>query len=53
MKISVKVISETFYGQEAVVENIDVDNQIVTVLIDMFGRQTPNELRFDEVEPIK
>jgi transcriptional antiterminator NusG len=50
---TVKVISETFYGQEAVVENIDVDNQIVTVLIDMFGRQTPNELRFDEVEPIK
>ena len=50
---TVKVISETFYGQEAVVESIDIDNQIVTVLIDMFGRQTPNELRFDEVEPIK
>ena len=50
---TVKVISETFYGQEAVVERIDIDNQIVTVLIDMFGRQTPNELRFDEVEPIK
>ena len=38
---------------EAVVESIDVENQIVTVLIDMFGRQTPNELRFDEVEPLK
>ena len=50
---TVKVISETFYGQEAVVESIDLDNQVVTVLIDMFGRQTPNELRFDEVEPIK
>lgn len=49
----VKVISETFYGQEAVVEKIDFENQIVTVLIDMFGRQTPNELRFDEVELIK
>lgn len=49
----VKVLSETFRGQEAVVDKIDMDNQIVTVLIDMFGRQTPNELRFDEVEPIK
>lgn len=49
----IKVISETFYGQEAVVEKIDFENQIVTVLIDMFGRQTPNELRFDEVELIK
>ena len=35
------------------VEKIDFENQIVTVLIDMFGRQTPNELRFDEVELIK
>jgi len=49
----VKVLSETFLGQEATVESIDMDNQMVTVLIDMFGRQTPNELRFDEVEPIK
>ena len=49
----VKVLSETFLGQEATVESIDMDNQMVTVLIDMFVRQTPNELRFDEVEPIK
>ena len=49
----VRVISETFFGQEAVVESIDMENEIVTVLIDMFGRQTPNELRFEEVEPIE
>lgn len=49
----VRVLSETFLDQEAIVEKIDMENQIVTVLIDMFGRQTPNELRFDEVEPIK
>ena len=48
----VRVLSETFLGQEVVVESIDFDNQTVTVLIDMFGRQTPNELRFDEVEPV-
>lgn len=50
---TVRVISETFLGQEVVVDSIDMENETVTVLIDMFGRQTPNELRFDEVEKIK
>lgn len=49
----VRVILETFAGQEAIVEKIDTENQIVTVLIEMLGRLTPSELRFDEVEPIK
>ena len=49
----VNVVSGTFAGQEATVESIDVDEQIVTVLVDFFGRQTPQELRFDEVEVIK
>ena len=49
----VKIISETFMGQEVVVESIDHENQMVRVLIDMFGRQTPNDLRFDEVEPVE
>lgn len=49
----VEVISGTFAGQNAIVESINVDDQIVTVLVDFFGRQTPQELRFDEVEVIK
>lgn len=49
----VNVISGTFAGQEATVESIDVEEQVVTVLVDFFGRQTPQELRFDEVEVIK
>ena len=49
----VNVVSGTFAGQEATVESIDVEKQIVTVLVDFFGRQTPQELRFDEVEVIK
>ena len=49
----VNVISGTFAGQEATVESIDVEEQVVTVLVDFFGRQTPRELRFDEVEVIK
>ena len=49
----VNVISGTFAGQEATVESIDVEKQIVTVLVDFFGRLTPQELRFDEIEVIK
>lgn len=49
----VKVISGTFAGQEATVESFDIEKQIVTILVDFFGRQTPQELRFDEVEPIE
>ena len=49
----VNVVSGTFAGQEATVESIDVEEQVVTVLVDFFGRQTPQELRFDEVEVIK
>jgi transcriptional antiterminator NusG len=46
----VTVISGTFAGQEATVESFDAEEQIVTVLVDFFGRQTPQELRFDEIE---
>lgn len=46
----VNVISGTFAGQSATVESIDIEKQIVTVLVDFFGRQTPQELRFDEIE---
>ncbi len=49
----VNVVSGTFAGQEATVESLDVEKQIVTVLVDFFGRQTPQELRFDEIEVIK
>ena len=49
----VNVVSGTFAGQEATVESLDVEKQMVTVLVDFFGRQTPQELRFDEIELIK
>lgn len=50
---TVNVVSGPFSGQIAVVESIDLDNQNVTVLVDFFGRQTPQELRFDEIQAIK
>ncbi len=48
----VRVLNGTFVGQEATVEAIDMDNQIVTILVDFFGRQTPKEVSFDEVEKL-
>ena len=50
---SVNVVSGPFAGQVATVESIDIENQNVTVLVDFFGRQTPQELRFDEIQTIK
>lgn len=50
---TVRVLTGTFAGQEVVVESISLDTQMVTVLIEVFGRQTPQELFIDEVEPIK
>lgn len=50
---TVRVLTGTFAGQEVVVESISVDTQMVTVLIEVFGRQTPQKLYLDEVEPIK
>jgi len=49
----VNVVSGTFAGQEGKVDSIDMDNQRVTVLVDLFGRQTPQELNFDEIKAIK
>ena len=49
----VNVVSGPFAGQVATVETIDIDNQKVTVLVDFFGRQTPQELTFGEVQAIK
>lgn len=49
---NVKVISgalETFLG---IVEEISVDKQKVKVIVQMFGRQTPVELDFNQIEKI-
>ncbi len=39
---------EGFFGQ---VEEIDMDKQMVRVVVSMFGRETPVELDFDQIEP--
>jgi transcriptional antiterminator NusG len=41
---------EGFFG---VVDEIDIDKQIARVVVSMFGRETPVELDFDQIELVK
>jgi transcriptional antiterminator NusG len=45
----VSVVGGAFAGYSGPVNAIDVDKQRVTVLLDLFGRETPVELTFDQV----
>lgn len=48
----VKVITGPFRDQIGVVDSIALEKQEVTVLVDMFGRQTPVELAFEDIEKL-
>ena len=48
----VKVVSGALEGFIGTVEEIDIEKQKVRVLVSMFGRDTPAELEFVEVEKI-
>jgi transcriptional antiterminator NusG len=48
----VRVITGPFNTQIGEIDNIDEDHQTVTVLVDMFGRQTPVELGFEDIEKV-
>ena len=45
----IEVVSGSFIGQEATIEEIDIENQTVVVLVDFIGR-APNTLRFDQIK---
>lgn len=49
---SVKVISGPFESFMGVVEEINMEKQTLKVLISMFGRETPVELEFGQVEKL-
>ena len=46
---SVKIIDGALEGFIGVVENLDLDNNKVTVVVSMFGRETPVELELNQV----
>ncbi|MGM9900126.1 MAG: transcription termination/antitermination protein NusG [Bacilli bacterium] len=50
---TVNIVSGPFAGQTAIVESMNMETQQATVLVDFFGRQTPQELSFDEIKAIK
>jgi transcriptional antiterminator NusG len=49
---SVKVISGPFENFVGVIEAIDIKSSKLKVLVDLFGRETPVELDFDQVQKI-
>lgn len=49
---SVKVITGPFKGFAATVEEVNVDKQTIKAKVDMFGRSTPVELEYDQVDKL-
>ena len=48
----VRVLSGPFINRVGVVDHVSQEKSELTVLVEMFGRETPTELNFDEVEPL-
>ncbi len=46
----VTITDGPFAGFVGVVEKVDVENERITVMVSIFGRMTPVELRFDQVK---
>ena len=49
---TVEITSGAFKGQIGTVSAINLEKEIAVVMVDMFGRATPNELKFDEFKKI-
>ncbi|UOY91465.1 transcription termination/antitermination protein NusG [Ectobacillus sp. JY-23] len=52
MKETIRVKEGPFANYTGIIEEIDMEKQKVTVLVDMFGRETPVELDFNQVEKL-
>ncbi|MDG4657851.1 transcription termination/antitermination protein NusG [Ectobacillus antri] len=52
MKETIRVKEGPFANYTGMIEEIDMEKQKVTVLVDMFGRETPVELDFNQVEKL-
>lgn len=48
----IRVLIGTFEGLETTIEKVDLETREVTVLVDFFGRQTPQEISFDDIKKI-
>ena len=52
LKENVRVSDGPFANFTGTIEHIDVDKQIVKVHVNMFGRETPVELNFSQIEKL-
>ncbi|MYL57342.1 transcription termination/antitermination protein NusG, partial [Virgibacillus halodenitrificans] len=52
VKESVKVTDGPFTDFTGTIEHIDIDKQKVKVHVNMFGRETPVELDFSQIEKL-
>lgn len=50
---SVRIIDGPLEDFVGIVEEIDIENESVTVTVSMFGRETPVELELGQVEPVE
>lgn len=48
----VEILSGPFQGNEGVVQSIDLSREIVEVLINLFGRETPTELAINQIKRV-
>lgn len=48
----VKIILGPFKGKDGVVEEVDVKKEVLKLRVDMFGRSTPVELEFNQVDKL-
>lgn len=48
----VVVLADVFKDHEAIVKNIDLENNKVTIGIDLFGRETDTEVEFDDIKKL-
>ena len=46
----VKVTSGPFAGMEGKIESLDLPNQVLTVLLDLFGQETSVEVEISQIE---
>ena len=49
----VKVINGPFANMYGKVDKIDLENQVLEVLLDLFGQETNVELKFTDIEKAK
>lgn len=48
---TVKILSGPFSGMEGTVESMNDQSQVATVLIILFGRETPTDINYVDLEP--